>query len=308
MTQLAYDTGNLGETIAGALLALICNGEVQRETLRGEGNGALDLQLKYPSIHGTSTSRQLGVQVKTGRSYVRWHKGRSNWVLQNIDPTHIKKWQDTNQPILIVWVNPTSEAEIYWKFVGANTPSNFLHLTDNHKLSPASLFEIDRLVTISYKKVGGIPKVNVKEFTSTVDARKWAKKEFSGLKGLVKSAIGDIIISNYAWRHLTRISRNRSHIKESLTILPYIKEVLKFIPHQLQTTLESTNSFDNFTVVKRKVLAVYRNVRFNDMNTAIVYIRFHEIIIYPTDWTQNYLLHKITRHTLTLESIYRKPA
>jgi hypothetical protein len=308
MRLLNYDIGNSGEVLASAILSLIFNGEVQRETLRGEGKGALDLQLKYPSFHGVDTTRQLAVQVKTGASYARWNQRNSTWVLQNIKPEHITKWQENNQPVILIWINPEKKIEIYWKFIGSNTSKTFLYLSKSHILTPASIFEIDRLVTISYKKVGGIPKINVKSFATFTETKKWARKEFSKIKGNFKTSIGDVTISNYVWRHLTRDSKNQSHIKDSLTILPYVKQILKFLPHQIQTTSQTALTYDNFTLTKRKVLLIYRNVKFNDIGTGVVYARFEEVIIYSKNWEEDFLINKSLQYSMKLESIYRKPS
>lgn len=310
MGLIKYDSGNLGEAIAGSVLSILFNGEVQKETLRGESNGALDLQLKYPTLTGTKTTKQVGIQVKTGKSYARWNKTNSHWTLQNINPEHIKKWQDNNQPVLIVWVNPMKKPEIYWKFISSKTSKEVLHLGKTHRLKPEALFEIDRLVSLAYKKKGGVPKINLKNFDKVSDARIWAKKELSRIKGMHVSEFGNFEISNYAMRHLTRASKNKTHIKDSLKLLPYVKSFLERTPHQIQTiaTLDEKGEFENydFSVIKRKVLFIYRNVKFNDLGFAVVYIRFKETVIYSKDWEKNFLLNKQTQHSLILESIYRK--
>jgi hypothetical protein len=310
MQKIEYDLGNLGEAIAGGLLSIIFNGETSKETLRGEGQGALDLQLKYPTISGIKTSRQIAVQVKTGQSFARWNKTNSHYTLQNINSEHIKKWQKNNQPVLIIWVNPIKKVELYWKLVNSKTSEEVLHLSPNHKLKPESLFEINRLISIAYNKKGGVPKITLKSFEKLSDVRKWSKKEFKKITGIYENEIGKFEISNYAFRHLTRASRNKSHIKESLLLLRHIKTFLDVNPHQIQTIsnedwndeLEENNHIN----INRRVLFIYRNIHFNDMKSAVVYIRFKESINYPKNWTENLLLNKQTKYSLKLESIYRK--
>lgn len=310
MQQIKYDLGTLGEGIAGALLSIIFNGETQKETLIGENKGGLDLQLKYPTISGTKTTRQIAVQVKTGQSYVRWNKTNSHYTLQNIDPSHINKWQKNNQPVLIIWVNPSKQTELYWKLINSKSSSEILHLSPYHTLKPESLFEINRLISIAYKKKGGVPKITLKSFEKLSEVRKWAKKKYESIKGQYENEIGKFEISNYAFRHLTRASRNKSHIKESLLLLPNIKTFLKLNPHQIQTISNDEWNIDikndKFKTIVRRVLFIYRNVHFEDMRSAVVYIRFKETINYPKDWNENLLLNKQTKYSLTLESIYRK--
>lgn len=310
MGVIEYDLGNLGEAIAASFLSIVFDGETQKETLRGEGKGALDLQLKYPKPFGSKTTFQVGVQVKTGKSFVRWNKTNAHWTLQNIEANHIKKWQANNQPVIIVWVNPLNYHESYWKLVGAKTSSEVLHLSKKHIIRPEALFEIHRLISILYKKVGGIARITLKNFDSVSSARKWSKKEFAKIKGVYSNEYGDFEISNYVFRHVTRASRNKSHIKESLQLLPYTKTFLDKIPHQIQTIAPATDDYesekDAFTIIKRKVVYVFRNVRFNDIPSAVVYLRFKETIIYPTNWISAFCQGKQTRHSLILESIYRK--
>ena len=185
-----------------------------------------------------------------------------------------------------------------------------MHLSPNHKLNPEALFEINRLISIAYKKKGGVPKITLKTFERLSEVRKWAKREFRKVRGYYENEIGRFEISNYAFRHLTRASRTKSHIKESLLLLPYIKTFLNVIPHQIQTisNQEWNNNLDTdkYITINRRVLFIYRNVHFNDIQSAVVYIRFIESISYPKNWTDNLLLNKKTRYSLKLESIYRK--
>lgn len=310
MQLIKYDLGGLGEAIAGAYLSIIFNGETQKETLQGESKSALDLQLKYPTISGTKTTRQIAIQVKTGRSYTTWNKTNSHYTLKNIKSNHINKWQKNNQPVLIIWVNPIRKTELYWKLITSKSSDEILHLSPNHILAPESLFEINRLIGTAYKKKGGLPKFTLKKIDKLSDVRKWSKNKYKVLKGEYENDIAKFNITNYAFRHLTRISRNKSHIKESLLLLPLIKTFLSINPHQIQTFTDKTKDINkknnkNETIIRR-VLFIYRNVHFNDMQSAVVYIRFKETINYPKDWRQNYLLNKQTRYALTLESIYRK--
>ncbi len=235
MQEINYDLGTLGEGIAGAFLSIIFNGETQKETLKGENQGALDLQLKYPTISGVKTVRQIAIQVKTGKSYVRWNKTNSHYTFQNIQSAHIDKWQKNNQPVLIIWVNPSKKTELYWKLINSKSSNEILHLSPNHILAPESLFEINRLISIAYKKKGGVPKITLKTFEKLSDVRKWAKKKFQFIKGEYENEIGKFEISNYAFRHLTKASRNKSHVKESLLVLPNLMTFLNVNPHQIQT-------------------------------------------------------------------------
>lgn len=158
-----HDKGNAGEVLASTQLSVIFDGECIRETMRGEGVAALDLQLKYqPSIE--KTHNQIGVQVKTGPSFGSWVKTKNRWRIDNIDSVHIKKWQKSNQPVLLVWVRLDPSIELYWKVYFHKTPVNQVFIPKSHKLNPGSRFEIERLVKVNSIHYTPIPKITTKEY------------------------------------------------------------------------------------------------------------------------------------------------
>jgi len=287
---------------------MLFKGECQKETLRGEGIGALDLQLKYQTLWGEKSYRQLGVQVKTGDSYAEWLKTKSEWSIRNIDIEHMLKWKATNQQVIFLWVNPKkNEPEVYWKFFCKNTALKPLHISKSHQLTPAAIYEIERLVYWASAKKGGIGFITVRDLKDTTDTRNWAKDRYFKHRGIFECPLGRVNISNYAWRHLTRDGRNKSHIQTSLLILPYVKQFLSAIPHQIQTLSQIEKDINGEIIVERKVLAVYRNVKFNDKGLCSVYVRLDETIVYSKNWLQEGMLRKSVEQSLRLESVYRKP-
>jgi hypothetical protein len=308
LATFKYDQGALGENLAGAQLAAVMNGEFVRETMRGEGIGALDLQLKYPVTFPVATHHQLAVQVKTGSSFATWTPSKNRWRLGNIDKGHVEKWRGTNQPVLLLWVRLDPRVSVYWKLIGSTTPINPLSLSDSHRLTPSARFEIERLVQIYRMDRHSLSPITVSDASSTSEIRKWSARRFAKIRGLTPSPLGLVSISNYAWRHLTRVTRTQSHIIDSLTVLPYVRELLKIRPHQLQTISETSTLCAGSTLVSRKVLAIYRDVRFSDKGPCAVYVRLDEKISYPTMWQETGLIRSKVQQELRLESVYRKPA
>lgn len=306
MNIFDFDQGNAGENLAASVLSLIFNGEALRETMRGEGLGALDLQLKYPVNFPSPTHTQVAVQVKTGASFGRWTPTKNRWRLQNIDKDHLRKWKATNQPVILIWVRLDPETKIYWKLIDKKTPIETLSVSENHILTPASRFEIERLIHKQREPISGIGSFTVPRFTTTAQVREWSRPRFSKIRGIVSSCLGTISISNYAWRHLTRITRAQSHIRDSLTALPFAKQILGKTPHQIQTLPGTTVQNGNKILVNRKVLAVYRNVHFSDKGNCVVYVRLDEQIIYEDNWKEKALIRQKVFQELRLESIYRK--
>lgn len=308
MNLFEYDKGNAGESLAISYLSMIFNGEAARETMRGEGAGALDFQLKFPVSYPSKTYLQVAVQVKTGPSFATWVPSKSRWRLQNIDKEHITKWRATNQPVLLIWVRLEPKIRLYWKLITCKTPIETLSVSESHILTPASRFEIERLLRMNTPPRSGITKITNSTFLTTTEVRKWAQSKFTKLRGLCESSLGNVTISNYAWRHLTRVTRPQSHIRDSLATLPYIKQILDVTPHQIQTLSSSYSYINNKTLVSRKVLAVYRDVRFSDKGVSVVYVRLDEKIEYKNNWLEKGLIDQRVIQELKLESIYRKSA
>lgn len=306
MNVLKFDQGSSGESLAANSLSLIFNGEAVRETMRGEGVGALDIQLKYQTSYPIATHAQVAVQVKTGPSFGRWTPRKNRWRLQNIDLEHLKKWKATNQPVILIWVRLDPETKIYWKLIDKKTPIQTLSVSENHLLTPASRFEIERLLHKQREAVTKASSLTVPFFNTTTEARRWARPKFKKTKGTVNCCLGNVSISNYAWRHLTRVTRAQSHIRDSLTALPYAKNILSLTPHQIQTLPKATSLENGKVTVRRKVLAVYRNVNFSDKGECVVYIRLDEKVIYSDNWREKGLIRQKLYQELRLESIYRK--
>jgi len=296
----------MGENLAAYYLAMIFNGEVSKETMRGEGLGALDLQLKFRSNFPNTSYNQVAVQVKTGRSFAVWTASKNRFRLQNIKSAHLDKWRTANQPVLLIWVRLDPVVKLYWKLITSKTPLETLSVSENHLLTPASRPEIERLINIHKTPNRHISKIDTHSLASTGDIRDWSKNNFKKLKGTVNCCLGNVRISNYVWRHLTRVTRPQSHIQDSLTALPYIKSFLSAVPHQIQTLSVENTEQDGSIITTQKILAIYRDVRFSDKEFCAVYVRLDERIEYKTDWLKRSLIRQKIHHDLKLESIFRK--
>lgn len=306
-----YELSNIGENFGSNLIATLFDGEIQRETLKGEGLAALDFQLKYKNFFGLDSVKQIGVQVKTGKSYTDWITTKKCYSLRNIDPNHIEKWKKNNQSVIVLWVNPQKKIDVYWKYIKPTSSLDFLYLTNNNLLRPHSIFEIDRLFTLANKSKNGIPLITLKKFSSLAEVKIWCKKEYSKIKGKLVTDFGIINLTGYAWKHLIRKNRNVTHIYDSLLLLRSVKTILNFHPDQIQTISPNNNpeNFDennNNIVTQKRVLFIYRNVNFSDVKGCTVYIRLKETIIYPKNWRENFFIKGKLQHKLTLESVYRK--
>lgn len=310
MNVTTTEKGDAGEIVAGYTLAMIFDGQFYHETLRGEAIGALDLQFKYPLSHlGGKTWHQLAIQVKTGLSFGSWPKTKSRWTISGIDKEHIKKWCDSNQPLLLIWVKDLPKTKLYWKIFSKHTPVTTIAIPDRHQLNPAAKFEISRLVNILDQTRGNLSPLTITEENDITKIRKIAKAKYKKISGEYSGPLGTVSITNYAWRHLTRPTRNKRYIKDSLQLLPCINSILAINPHRVQTLSQTEKEVNNQVVVKRKVLATYKNVRFATMQGIKVYnvfIRLAETVIYNKNWRELYPRITPVRQELILESVYRK--
>jgi len=307
MNSYKYDQGAWGEALAAYQLSTILNAEASKETMRGEGMGALDLQVKVPVTYPSKTHHQLAVQVKTGISFATWVPTKNRWRIDNVDSVHVAKWRATNQPVLLLWVRIEPIVRVYWKLITSRTPLATLSFSDSHSLDPSARFEIERLLHMHRMPVAKLPKITAHTLSTTAEVREWAANRFSKLLGTYSCPLGDVTISNYAWRHLTRVTRTQSHIIDSLTALVYVKQFLNLRPHQIQTVSQKRIVTSSSVTVTRKVLAIYRDVRFEDKGTCAVYVRLDERIIFPKNWEAKGLFRGDISQELKLESIYRKP-
>lgn len=305
MSETKDELGQKGEAHASKLMELVFSGESTKETMRGEGQGALDFQFRYESNSIAKANYVFGIQVKTGSSYGKWSSTKSKWRISGIKSEHYKKWRASNQPVLFLWVNPTNSS-VYWKYFGKHTPLKTVSIPESHKINPSMKFEVERLLKHEAQKKGGIPNLTLPIIDNTSRTRTWAKERYAKLRGSMQSVLGNVRISNYAWRHLTRETRNKSHIRDSLLILPYVCVFMRENPHQIQTLSYHEREVDEKEViVNRKVLAIYRNVLFSDRGRCSVYVRLNEKVIFGKKWEAGGFGQQV-KQSLVLESVYRK--
>lgn len=286
-------------------MELVFSGESKKETMRGEGQGALDYQFRYESAGPEKTNYVFGIQVKTGNSFGELNDTKNKWRITGVKSEHYKKWKDSNQPVLLLWVHPDT-SNVYWKYFGKNTPLKAISIPVTHKVNPSTKYEVERLLRQGVRNKGNVANLTVPEFDNTTETRIWSKTRYAKIRGYVQSVLGNVQVSNYAWRHLTRETRNKSHIRDSLLILPYVKTFLSGNPHQIQTLSCQEREVDGKEIiVNRKVLAIYRDVKFSDKGKCSVYVRLNEKVIFKKNWESGGFGSNV-RQSLILESVYRK--
>lgn len=311
MQIISRDIGSIGESFSKYLVESIFFGNAKSVTLYEEYKGALDFKFDYESnIDGNKTLRDIRVQVKTGESFANFITTTNKYTISNVKNEHKEKWVLSKQPVLLIWVDPDNQNKMYWKLFLKNTPIKNTKIPISHYLSPATFFEIDRIMLIKFEKTyKSIPAINIKQKildSSTYDIIKMTKEYLIKNNGTHQTKIGKVRLSRYSIKHLTRKGRCRSHVRDSLKLYQYILNILKnYTPNDVKTFGTEEKHNQTHTIITRRVLLIYKNVTFNDKNSKQKFIiRLKEIVIFHKDYIKN-PFEKI-KYDLVLESVYRK--
>lgn len=297
--------GEQGEVWVMALLSRIFNGKaVKYEGLHDKGS---DLVIQFSNPLRLAEIRYFGVQVKTGKSYVK-DEGK-NWKIQNVSNNYIDKLNAMNIPILFVWVNHDKEIVPYWTLITKESGEQ-LYLSKHSVLSPITLYDFliricivknqsiifEKLFGLKYQRLVAPLNILMRNFAREYYKKKLLQKLFSNKE------IGEVKITWSGWRHITRKGRKSEYIYKSLEILPIVKDAI------------SNSNLINFRRLKKikrgnriyETRLLILNTRIsvpNDSNAkAIIAIR--ERINYPIKWKEDLLLFSNLKRELVFESIY----
>lgn len=100
----------------------------------------LDGIVEFPSGTPDSDPLHIGVQVKTGFSYVK--KISTGWEFDRLDRNRLRQWQRSRLPVILVWVNPERDGQIYWTIVPRKLKRNRLFIRESHRVTPVTKFDL----------------------------------------------------------------------------------------------------------------------------------------------------------------------
>lgn len=304
--KLNSQNGNDSEVISAANLIQALNAEVSWGS-RNEDNSKIDLLLSLNHPWNNGQRILLLTQVKSGNSY-----GKVNATSIKIYKKGIKEAKKSKNNICLIWYDHNTK-ENYWAYIHSNTNSKVVELGRNHILTPATKFEIARctMKNVSDSKFNSRGLIlNFKNNDSSIisNIRKEIKLSYRKNKEILNPLFGIIEFTNYGWNHMFRNSRLKKYKRDSLFIVPYLKQLLVFQPDR-----HWINSFkihkhkDNYIQYYEHVLR-YGNIKnnLNDIKYEIV-IKLIEEISYPIKWKNENLLSQKILRKVVFKSCSLKP-
>ncbi|TDW52528.1 hypothetical protein EV144_1011219 [Flavobacterium sp. 270] len=293
--NLSSQNGNDCEVISAANLVQAFSGEV-RWGSRNEDNSKIDLLLSFDHPWNSGQRTFLLTQVKSGKSY-----GKANTKFIKIYKRGIREVKESLNNICLIWYDHVTK-ENYWAYIHYNTISKKAELGKNHILTPATKFEIARCINknIAFNKFnsrGLILNFKNNLLNNISEYRKYTKQLYRKNKKVLNPLFGNIEFTNYGWKHMFRKSRLKNYKKDSLTIIPYLKQLLLLQPDRHWIiSFKKHKHKENFIHFYEHILR-YENIKnnLNDDKYEIV-IKLIEEIAYPIEWKkENVLSQKISR-------------
>jgi len=320
-TKLNDLNGHDAERLSASSLTLALNARISWAS-RKEDNAKTDLiiTMLHPWIENKVET--ILTQIKSGNTYAKiFH---SDKYILKIEKSKFKIFTKQNHHSLICWVN-ASENDIYWFVIKANAQFYRNVYGPSHKLSPATRFDLIRVINGFGDRNGGKGlhfTVRKKDSTSSFykyndvtfkTIRAIAKKEYNKLKkaNFTSNIFGEIQITNYGWRHMTRESRWNDYKVSSYEIIPILSHVLTRSPskHFIQNYwFESDKEYE---YRKIEYLLEYHNIKKRDIDNkkvskVDVFVKLIEVIKYPKEWQKKAQLSQLIERRVFFKSIYYK--
>ncbi len=296
-------TADFGERQARTQLEQALSGHGVQ--FQGTADQKLDLIVQF---HGPDPARSLlylGVQVKTGWSYVR-HVGPHRIFLK-ANPEDLKVWKRSNLPVALIWVNPDT-AECHWTQITDKTQPQYLSVSRRAKVSPALAYEFAaRLISLRPTSEDG--RVTSLHSGLSFGLRQVAKNYYRNAllgKKLAHPILGDVSVSWRGWRHLTRAGRSKSFIAQSLLLLPSVKWVSEHPTVFRGVRRLPPTSRGEWTTERRLFLFDTTRVVLPGSTPRTIRTVFRERVSFPTDWLTRARYHLDVRREAAFESVYEK--
>jgi hypothetical protein len=196
---------------------------------------------KEPSIDGVirltdpenDSHLNIGVQVKTGPSYIAVPKGEVKYAYIKLDSDDVIDWQLSNIPTIVVWVEDPdiSPTRMLWGDARkAKRKSGKLKVSTRAEFGRSALSDIVEMAKIHAGRPS-IPRLTGKPLfpTKVTEVRESARTFYNSWRAerTVSPAFGRVDVTLKGWRHLTRNTSAQIDIAHRVALLPFAREILK---------------------------------------------------------------------------------
>lgn len=319
--ELNDKNGHDSERFVASSLTLALDARISWAS-RKEDNAKADFitTMLHPWIE--NRAEVILTQIKSGKTFACINP--SNKYVLKLDKSKFNIFTNQNHHTLICWVD-RDENDIYWFVIKSTAKFYRAVYGSTHKLSPATKFDLVRVINGFGDRDGGKGlQFAVRNGNSSVSFLKYdnasfkeirnnAKKEYNRLKKIncTSNIFGEIQITNYGWRHMTRESRWNDYKVSSYEIIPILSHILTRSPskHFIQNHWSESDKDSEYR--KTEYLLEYHNVlKFNidksELSSTNVFVKLIEIIKYPIDWKKNARLSQSIERRVYFKSIYYK--
>jgi hypothetical protein len=297
--------GNDSEIITASNILQALSAEISWGS-RNEDNCKIDLLISFNHPWNDGQRVMLLAQIKSGNSFGKVEKKIK------IYKRGIYEAKKSLNNILLIWFDHSTK-ENYWTYVHQNTVPKIVKLGRNHILSPATRFEVARCINknINHNKFNsrGII-LDFKRDTSVISKyRKDIKLIYRNYKEINNPIYGNISFTNYGWKHMFRKTRLKKYKLDSLIIIPYLKQLLRFQPDRhWVNNFEIQNHKKNIIYDYEHILR-YENIKNNLMDDKYeVVIKLIEEVGFPQNWKLENLLSQKIKRKVILKSCSLKKA
>jgi hypothetical protein len=281
MTTISAD-GAAGGRKAAAILCIAVCAETSFATM-DEDSAKVDLKISFRHPFTQSTLITAHCQVKAGASFRYISTNKDVITLKNIDTETINSLSQGTHPAMLLWVPTQPWKKIYWHiFHYKRFEKTPIKIPIMNTITPSLRYDLLKAHEISANSV----RPRQHEVSTKGDAMKRARQAYKTLKNRkhIHPLVGEIKITRFAWRHVTRASRTKSRIEASLRVLPHMEEFLNRKPARYLVTAKKTHRSGSKVIETREIIFWYPNAIILQGQQKVLLIRVREEIMYPSNW------------------------
>lgn len=294
---LIREIGADGEAVAASMLLTAFGAEI-RWGSRMEDNRKMDVFISYEHPWHNSERIVLLSQIKAGSSFGRVHTNGIKFY-----KTTLEKVKRPINDIFLVWFNPDDQ-QCYWAYVHPNNKTKNYSYGKNHKLTPSIRFEAARIITRNhtfYEKGASWLILNLRaSVLSLKDLRKERHSFYNNINVVQNPLLGNIEFTELGWKHMFRASRHRRYKQQSLSLIPYLKHILRCQPTAYWINKFKESKRKDYEFRQYHYVFSYADVKSNTGDERYnIIIKVIEEIGYPLCWKSETLLsQKILRRVV----------